>query len=155
MEVWDSTKSSILQVLVSVQGLVLVPEPYYNEAGYEKQIGTQEGRHNSRQYNESTLLLTLKHMIVTLNNPLPPFEEMAKRHFRQCRKGILERCLRMTSDADQQLASGVAGGSSAPGAAGGSNVEAGWVDRSVPERASVSQWCWHTLDPPHSVRLHL
>lgn len=27
-----------VQVLVSIQGLVLVPEPYYNEAGYEKQV---------------------------------------------------------------------------------------------------------------------
>jgi hypothetical protein len=37
------------QVLVSIQGLVLVSEPYYNEAGYEKQMGTLEGRHNSKQ----------------------------------------------------------------------------------------------------------
>ena len=36
-------------VLVSIQGLVLVPEPYYNEAGYEKQIGTMEGNHTSKQ----------------------------------------------------------------------------------------------------------
>lgn len=28
-----------LQVLVSIQGLVLVPEPYYNEAGYSRQVG--------------------------------------------------------------------------------------------------------------------
>ena len=26
--------SNVLQVLVSIMGLVLVPEPYYNEAGY-------------------------------------------------------------------------------------------------------------------------
>lgn len=36
-------------MLVSIQGLVLVSEPYYNEAGYEKQMGTLEGRHNSKQ----------------------------------------------------------------------------------------------------------
>jgi hypothetical protein len=27
-----------LQVLVSIQGLVLVPKPYFNEAGYERQV---------------------------------------------------------------------------------------------------------------------
>lgn len=27
-----------MQVLVSIQGLVLVPEPYYNEAGYSRQV---------------------------------------------------------------------------------------------------------------------
>ena len=31
-------------------------EPYYNEAGYEKQKGTQQGTENSRMYNEMALL---------------------------------------------------------------------------------------------------
>lgn len=37
-EVW-SPRSTMLQVLVSIQGLILVDEPYFNEAGYEKQRG--------------------------------------------------------------------------------------------------------------------
>lgn len=37
-EVW-TPQSTMLQVLVSIQGLILVDEPYYNEAGYEKQRG--------------------------------------------------------------------------------------------------------------------
>ena len=36
--------SNILQVLISIQGLVLVEEPFYNEPGFEKQIGTEDGR---------------------------------------------------------------------------------------------------------------
>eukprot|EP00961_Rhodomonas_salina_P231272 3123770-Rhodomonas_salina.1 len=56
--------------LYGVQGLVLVSEPYYNEAGYEKQLGTKEGAHNSQQYNEATLLLVLQHMMVTLKVPI-------------------------------------------------------------------------------------
>jgi hypothetical protein len=31
----------LLQVIVSIQGLILVDEPYYNEAGYEKQRGKE------------------------------------------------------------------------------------------------------------------
>ena len=31
-------------------------EPYYNEAGYEKQKGSQQGHENSRMYNEMALL---------------------------------------------------------------------------------------------------
>ena len=38
------------------QGLILNPEPYYNEAGYEKQKGTQTGLENSRLYNEMAVL---------------------------------------------------------------------------------------------------
>ena len=34
-----SPKATILQVLVSLQGLVLVPRPFYNEAGFEGEIG--------------------------------------------------------------------------------------------------------------------
>lgn len=37
-EVWGPS-STLLQVIVSIQGLILVPEPYFNEAGYEKQKG--------------------------------------------------------------------------------------------------------------------
>lgn len=37
-EKWG-TNSSLLQLIVSIQGLILVPEPYFNEAGYEKQVG--------------------------------------------------------------------------------------------------------------------
>jgi ubiquitin-protein ligase len=38
-EVWSSKNSTLLQVIVSIQGLILVDEPYFNEAGYEKQRG--------------------------------------------------------------------------------------------------------------------
>ncbi|KAJ9178792.1 hypothetical protein P3X46_010646 [Hevea brasiliensis] len=39
-EVWDPMSFSILQVLVSLQGLGLNSKPYFNEAGYDKQTGT-------------------------------------------------------------------------------------------------------------------
>lgn len=42
-EVWCPNSSTLLQVIVSIQGLILVDEPYYNEAGYEKQRGELEG----------------------------------------------------------------------------------------------------------------
>lgn len=37
-------------------GLILVKEPYYNEAGFEKQRGSQHGKENSRMYNEMAVL---------------------------------------------------------------------------------------------------
>ena len=39
-----------------IAGLILVDEPYYNEAGYEKQRGTQHAQENSRMYNEMAIL---------------------------------------------------------------------------------------------------
>lgn len=58
-----------LQVLISLQGLVLVPKPYFNEAGYEKQQGTIEGEKNSLVYNESAYLLVCKSMQYLIRRP--------------------------------------------------------------------------------------
>lgn len=46
-EIWGPN-STLLQVIVSIQGLILVPEPYFNEAGYEKQKGIPK---DSLKYN--------------------------------------------------------------------------------------------------------
>jgi ubiquitin-conjugating enzyme E2 O len=68
-EVWDPKSSSILQVLVSLQGLVLNSKPYFNEAGYDKQTGTAEGEKNSLSYNENTFLLNCKTMMYLIRKP--------------------------------------------------------------------------------------
>ncbi|KAJ8490557.1 hypothetical protein OPV22_012278 [Ensete ventricosum] len=68
-EVWDPSLSSVLQVLVSLQGLVLNDKPYFNEAGYEKHIGTVEGEKNASPYNENAYLMNLKSMLYLLRRP--------------------------------------------------------------------------------------
>lgn len=68
-EVWDPKSSSILQVLVSLQGLVLNSKPYFNEAGYDKQVGTAEGEKNSLSYNENTFLLNCKTIMYLMRKP--------------------------------------------------------------------------------------
>jgi hypothetical protein len=35
--------STLLQVLVSIQSLILVEKPYFNEPGYERTMNTPEG----------------------------------------------------------------------------------------------------------------
>ncbi|GAA5994201.1 ubiquitin-conjugating enzyme E2 [Rhodotorula paludigena] len=57
-ENWSAAKSSILQVFISIQGLIMVEEPYFTEPGFEKQIGTPEATAASELYNERTLVLT-------------------------------------------------------------------------------------------------
>ncbi|KAK3930467.1 (E3-independent) E2 ubiquitin-conjugating enzyme [Frankliniella fusca] len=80
-ELWSS-KSNLLQVIVSIQGLILVNEPYFNEAGYEKQKGSQQGRENSRMYNEMVLLKLVQAMSKLVQNPPPAFEEDIREHFK-------------------------------------------------------------------------
>lgn len=68
-EAWNPESSTILQVLLSLQALVLNDKPYFNEAGYDKQVGKIEGEKNSITYNENAFLLSLKSMLYVLNNP--------------------------------------------------------------------------------------
>ncbi|KAJ3219904.1 E2/E3 hybrid ubiquitin-protein ligase ube2o [Dinochytrium kinnereticum] len=63
------------------EGLVLNRDPYYNEAGYEKQVGTEEGALNSILYTEKAFLLTLKSVSHIIANPPEPFREEVSHHF--------------------------------------------------------------------------
>lgn len=50
---------------MSIQSLILVPEPYFNEPGYEQEIGTEAGEKHSAEYN---LGMPPLHMNVLLYN---------------------------------------------------------------------------------------
>ncbi|GAB7337808.1 hypothetical protein MBLNU457_4216t3 [Dothideomycetes sp. NU457] len=62
-ESWVPGKSTVLQVIVSLLGLVLVREPYYNEAGYEVRQGHASARLPSILYNERVHLLSQSFII--------------------------------------------------------------------------------------------
>lgn len=80
-EVWSPKKSNLLQLFVSIQGLILVAEPYYNEAGFEQQRGCPKASENSRVYNERVILKVLQSMQVILATPQVIFKEEIKQHF--------------------------------------------------------------------------
>ena len=42
-ETWDPACSTVLQVIVSIQSLILVPQPYFNEPSFEQDMGTPMG----------------------------------------------------------------------------------------------------------------
>ncbi|CAH1243223.1 BIRC6 [Branchiostoma lanceolatum] len=80
-EQWNET-SSVLQVLVSIQSLILVPEPFFNEPGYEQEIGTDTGKRHSREYNADVRVNNIKHAIISqIQKPPPAFENVIKAHF--------------------------------------------------------------------------
>ncbi|KAK3607162.1 hypothetical protein CHS0354_004422 [Potamilus streckersoni] len=90
MEMWTSM-SNLLQVLVSIQGLILVSEPYYNEAGYEKQRGTQHGQENSQMYNEMAILKLTQSMTKMARLPPVAFVEEVKTHLKSKGQGIIKK----------------------------------------------------------------
>ncbi|XP_030528822.1 probable ubiquitin-conjugating enzyme E2 24 isoform X2 [Rhodamnia argentea] len=91
-EVWNPGSSTVLQVLVSLQALVLNDKPYFNEAGYDKQLGKTEGERNSVSYNENAFLMTCKSMLYLLRKPPKHFEALVEEHFSSHSDDILYAC---------------------------------------------------------------
>ncbi|XP_047325661.1 probable ubiquitin-conjugating enzyme E2 24 [Impatiens glandulifera] len=91
-EVWNPDSSTILQVLLSLQALVLNEKPYYNEAGYDKHLGRAEGEKNSISYNENAFLVSCKSMIYLHRKPPKHFEDLVNEHFKTRGRHILSAC---------------------------------------------------------------
>ncbi|KAL1388876.1 hypothetical protein HDK64DRAFT_337601 [Phyllosticta capitalensis] len=77
-ENWSPSKSTILQILVSLMGLVLVKEPYYNEAGYEVRQGTAETALSSAFYSEKAYFRARGFVMHGLTYLPEPFQEEMK-----------------------------------------------------------------------------
>jgi ubiquitin-protein ligase len=80
-EVWNN-KSTSLQVLNSIQSLILVDEPYFNEPGWEKQMNTESGKRKCFDYKDNIRLQTIRWAINNqIKNPPYGFEGFVKEHF--------------------------------------------------------------------------
>lgn len=87
-ETWNSTISTFNQVLISIQSLILIDEPYFNEPGYEKSIGTTHGTEKSKNYNHIIRKYTLDHTIndiiddlITGKSKYLEFKDIIRYHF--------------------------------------------------------------------------
>eukprot|EP00798_Chlamydomonas_sp_ICE-L_P010124 gene10124-8024_t len=89
-EKWDSKNSSLFQILMSIQGMILVEDPYFNEPNVELMRVSPEGRKHSNAYNAELQLGTIRYaMLDQLKNPVPGFEDVIKTHFRLLRSRIM------------------------------------------------------------------
>ncbi|TYI96377.1 hypothetical protein E1A91_D01G067900v1 [Gossypium mustelinum] len=91
-EKWIPGMSTMLQVLVSIQALILNQDPYFNEPGWAHHRGTPQGELLSRQYNEDTFILSLKTMIYSMRRPPKHFEDFVVGHFYRRAQDILVAC---------------------------------------------------------------
>ncbi|GAA5967360.1 hypothetical protein JCM3765_000500 [Sporobolomyces pararoseus] len=109
-ESWSSARSSILQILISIQGLIMVENPYFTEPGFEKQIGTPEGNTASQLYNERSLVLTRNFIKRGLEFPPSGLEKEINHYYyyyysegEPRLKGIVEQCRELLKESDQYL----------------------------------------------------
>jgi len=99
-EKWDADAANLWRVLVSVQGMILVADPYFNEPGVEAVRGTPEGDAASARYNARLSLNVVRHaMNGMLDAPPPGFEEVVKEHFRLVGRSALEAAAKAAEEA--------------------------------------------------------
>jgi ubiquitin-protein ligase len=102
-ESWNPKISTLFQVYMSIQSLILVDHPYFNEPGYERDFGTPRGNALSKSYNYNIRYYTMCHaMRDLLQNPdsYPQFTDVIKKHFYYKKERVLEICSKWTYEAD-------------------------------------------------------
>uniref|UniRef100_A0A8R1HU69 UBC core domain-containing protein n=1 Tax=Caenorhabditis japonica TaxID=281687 RepID=A0A8R1HU69_CAEJA len=83
---------SLMQVLVSIQGLIFVKDPYFNEPGFERYQGTERGDEYSRKYNLQIEHATLNYAIrEQLRKPSEHFKEVIEKHLWLKKDAILKQ----------------------------------------------------------------
>ena len=99
-EKWDASRSTLAQVFVSVQGLIFVDDPMFNEPGFDGLRGTREGEEKSAAYNAEIRLFTVRHaMIDALRKPRRGIAATVKAHFKLRRWSVMRRVLAWCEDA--------------------------------------------------------
>ena len=90
-ENWDPKVSTILQLLLSIQAIIMSNEVYFNEPGYEHEMNKPEGEKKNRGYQNIVKYCNVKYaMIDTIKNPPKGFEKVVKTSFYLKKKMILE-----------------------------------------------------------------
>ncbi len=90
-ENWDPKLSTILQVVLSVQAIIMSNEVYFNEPGYEHEAGTPEGEKKNEGYANIVRYCNIKFaMIDAIKNPPAGFEKVIRRNFYLKKNEILK-----------------------------------------------------------------
>eukprot|EP01059_Diplonema_ambulator_P027655 TRINITY_DN4604_c0_g1_i1.p1 TRINITY_DN4604_c0_g1~~TRINITY_DN4604_c0_g1_i1.p1 ORF type:complete len:565 (+),score=180.00 TRINITY_DN4604_c0_g1_i1:867-2561(+) len=86
---WKPGESTLLQVLLSIQGMILVKDPYYNEPGMGK---PGDDVISEKSFSEHIKLYTcVTGIIDQLQHPDPVFKDIVMQHFRLKKAAILEQ----------------------------------------------------------------
>ena len=104
-ENWDPKVSTLLQVLVSIQSIIMTEDVYFNEPGFENQQGTEEGEKKNEAYANIVRLCNIKFaMIDNMKNPPKGFQSVIKRHFYLKKDEILEQVQKWVKYASKRKA---------------------------------------------------
>ena len=95
-ETWNPSTSTFFQLLISIQSQILIEEPFFNEPGYEQQIGKELGKKNSKEYNDNIRQYNVDYAINGLiediletKSAYPEFESIIRNYFKFKRDRII------------------------------------------------------------------
>lgn len=106
-ENWNAERSSLYQVLVSIQSAILGSEfPYFNEPSMEASWGTEEGELQKRIHPnggyERLRVATVQYAITAqIKSPPAGFEECIRLHFLHKRNHIMDVCGQWIAEAEK------------------------------------------------------
>jgi len=101
---WNPETSSLVQVLISIQAIILIPQPLSNHPGLEDLKGTPEFERRSAAFNEALWLATVRYaMLAPLRAPPAGFEGFVATHFRLKRDTLRRQCLQWLREASADL----------------------------------------------------
>ena len=90
-ENWNPKISTIYQVLISIQSIIMSELVYFNEPSYEHLLGTQEGNELNEGYSNIVRYNNIRVcMIDAIKNPPQGFENVIKIHFYLKKEKILK-----------------------------------------------------------------
>jgi len=76
---WIPGKSTLLQVLISIQSMILCEEPYLNEPGWANDVGSAASKAYSANVRRMCVHTA---MLGNLKNPPEPFADVIRTHYR-------------------------------------------------------------------------
>jgi baculoviral IAP repeat-containing protein 6 len=99
-ESW-SAASSMVQVLLSIQAMILCEQPFFNDGAAEGVRGTAEGARKSAEYNGELRLATLRYAVLAqLRSPRAGLADAIESHFRACAPALRAQCAVWLREAD-------------------------------------------------------
>ncbi|KAH8092454.1 ubiquitin conjugating enzyme family protein [Cristinia sonorae] len=100
---WVAGRSTLLQVLISIQSMILCEEPYLNEPAWSSSTGTPA----SKAYSANVRRMVVKTaMLGNLKNPPEPFTDVIRTHFRIKAQSIIKQLDDWLEQDDGKLTSG-------------------------------------------------
>jgi hypothetical protein len=110
-EPWVPAESTLLQVVISIQAMILCEEPWYNEPGREAAYRkSSSGQGPAASYNQNIRQHTVRTaMLEWLDKPSPLWNDVIKEHFTANADEILHTAVKWSESKVQPASAGLSG----------------------------------------------